>query len=133
VTDRVYWIEHKGQRILYYDWSNVLDTDQAVALVRDSAGLMRREPRGSVLVLTNVEGSRFNKRVLDAILELMNGNKPFVKASALVGLNGLMRAALGAMAKLTGRKLQAFTTADEAKGWLLEQQQATTPSEVARG
>ena len=134
-TERVRWIEHQGARILYYDWSNVLDTDAAVELVRASAGAMDREPPGSVLALTNVEGSRFNKKVLDAALELMNGNKPYVKASAMVGLNALMRAALGALSKLSGRKLQAFGTVDEAKAWLLaEQRKATTGSPgVARG
>lgn len=120
-TDRVYWIEHQGARILYYDWTNVHDYDEAVALVRSSADLMRREPPGSVLVLTNVEGSRFNKKVLDAILELMAGNKPYVKASALTGMSGIMRAAYGAMGKLTGRRLQATSTVAEARDWLAAQ------------
>jgi len=120
-ADRIRWIEHRGTRILYYDWSNIQDYDQAVALVRASATPMRKEPEGSVLVLTNVEGSRFNKRVLDAVLELMNGNKPHVKASAIAGMNGIMRAAYGALGKLTSRRLHAAATIEEAKDWLASQ------------
>lgn len=120
-NDRVTWIEHKGARILYYDWSNIQDYDRAVAVVQASAEPIRREPPGSVLVLTNVEGSRFNKKVLDAVLELMNGNKPYVKASAIAGMNGIMRAALGALGKLTSRRLHGAPSLAEAKDWLASQ------------
>lgn len=120
-TDRTYWIEHQGLRILYHDFSNIQDVDEAVEVVRAAAGPMRACPPNSVLALTNVAGSRFNKRVLDAIVELTKGNKPFVKASAIVGLSGLTKAAYIMIGRLTGRSIHALNSLDEAKDWLAEQ------------
>lgn len=119
---RVYWIEHRGARILYHDFTNVQDVDEAVAGIRAAAAPMRASPPGSVLALTNVSGSRFNKRVLDALLELTKGNKPYVKASAIVGLSVLSRAAYLMIGRLTGREIHAVGTVEEAKEWLAERQ-----------
>jgi len=119
---RVYWIEHKGVRILFHDFSNIQNVDEAVEVVRAAAGPMRSCPPGSVLALTNVSGSRFNKRVLDAVVELTRGNKPFVKASVIVGLSGLTRAAYIMVGRMTGRAIHAVNTVEEAKDWLAERQ-----------
>jgi hypothetical protein len=118
---RVSFIEHRGKRIAYHDFSNVGTLQEATEAFRQSAELVRAQPQGSVLTLTNVEGSRFNKDILDGLKTLTAGNKPYVKAACIVGLSGLQRVAYLAVTTFTGRHMPTFATADKAKDWLVEQ------------
>ncbi len=120
-ADRVRIIEHRGKRIVYHDFTSITDTAEALAAIHCSPEMVRKEPAGTALTLTNVEGSRFNKVILDALKEIMVANRPHVKAAALTGLSGLQRVAYVAVSQLTGRRLPTFDTVEAAKDWLVSQ------------
>jgi hypothetical protein len=118
---RVYPVQHAGKTILYHDFSGLTVTSDALAAIAQSADLVRRQPAGSALTLTYVEGGRFNREILDALKELTAGNKPYVKAGCIVGLSGLQRVAYVAVTTFTGRRMPTFNSVDEAKDWLVAQ------------
>jgi len=118
---RVSLIQHRGVAIAYHDFSNIGDRQEALDAFRQSAELVRAQRAGSVLTLTNVAGSRFNKDILDGLKELTAGNKPFVKAGCIVGMSGLQRVAYMAVTAFSGRRLPTFQAEDEAKDWLVQQ------------
>ncbi len=89
--------------------------------VAESRDLVSRQPMGSVLTMTDVTDSRFNKAVVDVLRELLSANQPYVQAGALAGLSGSQRVVYMAVTQLTGRRLPAFGTQDEAKEWLVAQ------------
>jgi len=56
----------------------------------------------------------------DAMKEFVIHNKPYVVASAVVGVTGLKQIIYNAVMKFSGRKLTAFDSLAEAKDWLAE-------------
>ena len=116
---RVRFIEWKGKQICYHDFSNIHKVEEAMAAIAESRALVRKQPLNSVLTLTNSEGSRFNREIVEALKELTKGNKPYVKAGAIIGLTGIQRVVYIAVTQFTGRRLPTYTSADEAKDYLV--------------
>ena len=56
--------------------------------------------------------------------DLTTHNKPYVKASAVVGVDGLKKVVFNAVQTVSGRHLSSFETADQAKAWLVSQGKA---------
>lgn len=113
------FIEHHGVRILFLDYAGVQDRETALALIRESQEYIATLPQdGTLLTLTNVEGSHFDTDVLKAIRTLAEHNTPWVRAAAVVGLTGLLRVVFNAIVQLTGRELRAFDDLDTAKDYL---------------
>ena len=115
---RVRFVEHKGRQILFHDFSNLLKVEDALAAIAESRAIVRKQPPNSVLTLTEVTGSRFNREIVEALKELTKGNKPHVKAGAIVGMTGIQRVVYIAVTQFTGRRLPTFDTVLEAKDYL---------------
>ncbi len=119
---RTRFIEHAGRKILLLDFSNITDPQLALdAIAEARATVARQQPDESLLTLTDVTGSRFDSGVLKAIRELAEHNRPYVRAGAVVGLDGLLKVVYNTLVLLTGRDLRSFDDAASAKAYLLQQ------------
>jgi glyoxylate carboligase len=119
---RTGFVEHKGKQIVYLDFTGFTDAEQAIAAVDEARAFFAAQPRQQTLrTLTNVKDSHFDTTVVKALRELVEHNKPYVKAGAVVGLSGLMRVVYTTLLHLTGRNLRAFDTVEEAKDFLATQ------------
>ena len=118
---RCRFIEHRGKQILFHDLSNITNPADGFPVIAQSKAIMVRQPLASVLALTYVAHSRFNKEIVDALTEFVKHNKPYMKASAIVGLAGLQRVIYVTITQLTGRRLPTFDTIEAAKDWLVTQ------------
>ena len=118
---RVRFIEHKGKRILLHDLTNIQDPREALPLVAQSKTIVAQQAPASLLTVTCVSGSRFDREIIEALKDLVVHNKPFVKYGAIVGLSGLQRVIYVTLTQLTGRRLPTFDTLDQAKDWLVTQ------------
>lgn len=116
---RVRFVQHNGKQVLYHDFSNLLKAEDAMAAIEESRTIVRKQPLGSVLTLTDVTGSRFNREIVEGLKELTKGNKPHVKAGATVGLSGIQRVVYVAVTQFTGRRLPTFDSLEEAKEYLV--------------
>lgn len=116
--ERTHFIEHRGVRILLLDFSRVMDEEVALATIAHAKSVVAEQPRDSLFTLTNVEGSHFDSRVVTALRDLVEHNRPFVRAGAVVGLSGLMRVVFSTLVHLTGRNIRAFDQLEAAKDYL---------------
>ena len=123
MSDRLKKISHRGCTILFTDYSNFITFDEWNALLEAERQLMPKEKLGSVLALAVFTGSRFSASVFTAIKELAVHNKPYIKASALVGLSSLQQGVfLKGIERTADRSFGLFDTVDEAKDWLADRQ-----------
>lgn len=117
---RVQFIEHKGKKILHMNFSHC-KPDEVLVIIDQAKTVIGSQPPRSLFTLTDVTETGFNSKVSDSMKDFVNHNKPFIVASAVVGVTGLKQIIFNAVMKFSGRHLQAVNTVDEAKEWLVRQ------------
>lgn len=120
-ASRVSQIEHEGVRILYQDFRGLQRLEDANAAFEQSRVAVLAAGQAGALILTDFTGSRFNAQMVEAAKQLAAHNKPYVKASALVGLSGLQTVLFTGVNQSAEREIQWFNDVDAAKGWLIQQ------------
>jgi len=118
--ERVYFSQHKGKKFLYVDMSNC-DIKEFLSTIPKAKELVKKQPEKSVLVFTDVTDAHYNSEVTDALKDYTKSNKPYVIASAVLGVNGLKQVIFNGIMRFTGRRLVMFDTKDQALNWLIEQ------------
>jgi len=115
--DRAKFVTHKGRQIYIMDGTNatVEEMDQVIeACERD----VRCQPENSVFTLIIAGGSSFSGETISKLKELARGNTPYVKASAIVGITGIHKVVLSAVAMFSKRRFYLYDTLDEAMDFL---------------
>ena len=120
---RLKHIFHNGRQILFLDFSGC-DAQDFPPLIKEAEKLIREEPPNSVLTLTDVTDAKYNLEVTEALKKFTKGNKPYVKAGAVVGLDALKKIIYNSIMHFSGRNLLAFDDIEKAKDWLAEQWKA---------
>jgi hypothetical protein len=100
------------------DFSNINQASEIKRIMIESATFIRSQPAGTVLSLSNITGMRFTQEIKDLFNEFIEGNKTYIKASAVIGLNGLQLIFNGLL-KITNRHINSFNSEIEAKDWLV--------------
>lgn len=115
----VEFIEHKGKRILYEDFSET--NPQTLPPVLDKAHeMIAAEPESSVIAIVNVRGTQFNTKLVQQMKQFVKSNTPYIKATGIIGLSGLQSVVLHGIIQFTGRKnLHVFNTEEQAKEFLI--------------
>jgi hypothetical protein len=116
--ERVRFIQHNGKEILFLDFSQC-KPDDVPAIIEQSKAVIRKKPENSLLTLTDVTDTRFNDTVTHQMKEFTAHNKPYIRASAVVGITGLKKILFEAVMAFSKRKLHAFDTIEQAKAWLV--------------
>lgn len=120
-NNRIHFVDYKGKRILLEDFSNVKKEEDLEALLQDAETFVHQQPLKSLLVVVDMTNSTFGPRVSQASKEASKSNTPYIKASAMVGMNKLMEIILTSIRTVTGRSIGSFPTRDEAYEWLIKQ------------
>ena len=110
---------HSGRTIFYMDFSNLNNPSEIKSLIDESVRFIRKQPPVTVLTLTSIKGMHFNSEIRDLFNDFIKGNKPYVKAGAVIGLAGLQQIIYNSLMKVTGRDIKAFDNIEEAKNWLV--------------
>jgi len=119
--ERTQIIDYQGKKIFFMDFSHLKSNEEIKAVIQDSEKYIHSQPPKSVRSITSVEGMHFNAEIKEMFAEFLKGNKPHMKASAVIGVTGLIRIIYDAVMKLTGRDTHTFATMDKAKAWLVAQ------------
>jgi len=119
LEERVKFIEHKGEKILFIDMSNLLEKEM-LEIIDYAKKIIRNQQENSLLTLTDVTHSRYNVEVVNAMQEYTKGNKPYVKKAAILGVNPIKRIIFNKIMEFSKRDLVAFDTIEKAKDWLVE-------------
>jgi len=113
-SSRARFHDHKGKRIYVTDGSG-LGHDDIVRLADQCAKDIRAQPPGSVLAIIHAKDANIDRRVMEKMRWLAEGNKPFVKAAAVSGLSPVHRFILKTVSIVTRRDFLVFETLEEAK------------------
>ena len=118
--ERVQFIQHKGKKLLHLNFADC-KADEVLTVIDQAKAVIKTQAHQSVFTLTDVTETAFNSAVSEAMKEFVIHNKPYVAASAVVGVTGLKKIIYNAVMRFSGRKLTAFDTLNEAKDWLAAQ------------
>jgi len=119
----VYEINYKGKTILCMDIAGLQSKDKKDFLehTEQAKGIISKQPPKSLLVITKVVNTGFDTEVVNIIKEYAQHNTPYVKASAVVGVEGWSKIILTAVKTITGRDFYLADTMEEAQDWLVKQ------------
>jgi hypothetical protein len=120
-TRRVRFMEHRGQRILFIDFSGLHAADDILREMDVAREIIRSQPPASMRVLTDVRGARYSPPVMDAMKEFTAGNKPYVRHSAVAGMERVHRVLYRAVLLFSRRSIEIFDSNDAALDWLATQ------------
>ena len=116
------WMEHKGKRIFFMD----LGTDKPEDLKATTTQIEKifeKEPPKSILSLCNVEGITIKPEMVQILKDFTKHNEPYVKMTAILGVDGLRLIIFNSLLAFTRRKnLVLKNSRDTALEWLVSQQ-----------
>ncbi|HOY10678.1 MAG TPA: hypothetical protein PLB05_11490, partial [Candidatus Omnitrophota bacterium] len=103
------WIVHKNKRILYADYRGFpADSEEQKAEIAHVNELACREPRGTVLLLVNVEGSTGTKDAISSLKESAVKVKHSVVKTAVVGVTGFKSILMNIIVNYSGLSMVTF-------------------------
>jgi hypothetical protein len=112
------WITHKGKRILFVNGAGLSEAECLIAFEEMKQALLK-EGTG-VLVLVDVSRLAMTRALVDKAKEATAATKAVGikdKPNAVVGLTGVQKA----VAQLFGREIHFADSVEEAKEWLVKE------------
>lgn len=116
------WIEHKGKRIFYQDFSK--NFYNAAAVKKELAEVQKvvtAQPKDSVLVLSDFRDTNVGNELLSSMNAASAATKAYVHKTAVLGVTGMKRKLADLLTALTGQPLKYFDDFESAKNWLAEE------------
>ena len=118
---RSHWLEYKGKKIFYQDFSKQFYNTAAVkAELEEVQNVVKAEPEDSVRVLTDLRDTTVGADLLPAMNAASTATKNHVYKTAVLGVTGIKRKLADLLSSLTGQALQYFDDIEAAKNWLVE-------------
>jgi hypothetical protein len=115
-------ITHDERQIVFMDFSRLTDPEEALAAIEEARQFIAAQPRRrNLLTLVDVADATTEERVVEALKALAGHNKPWVLASAVIGIGLSKRLLFKLVALFSGRKFASFASAEDAKAWLVRQ------------
>ena len=114
----VSFIDYKGKRVLYEDYSGCTPDTLEPYLAKAKDLIAQQRPK-SVLAIVNVTGAKFDTKVAEMMKVFVKANEPFIKCTTIFGLAGLQSVIYRGLVTFSGRdNLKVCNTEDEAKEYL---------------
>jgi hypothetical protein len=123
INDRMALIEHKGLEVVFSDYTNLKGAEFVNQIQENDSHVIRMgmDQKEKYLILTDISGAGVTKDVLAKFRSTVEEIKPYVKASAIVGVDGFKKHFLNFINVSAPFKTKAFSNHEEAKEWLVEQ------------
>ena len=119
--DRISEVEHRGKKILVQDFAGLRAGDEFRESIAEAKRYIASQPPKSVLSIFDATHALYNAEVVAELKEFTKHNGPYMKASAVVGIEGILSIALMAVSKFSGRTFKIFKDRESAMDWLAEQ------------
>ncbi len=114
------FVTYKGKQIGIVDFGYTTPAE-AIAVMVEAQAQIRKMPPKSALILTDGTHAVYSRESAAALKDFAKGNTPYVKASAVVGVEGVLFILMHAVIKVTGRHYHLCKTRTEAMEWLISQ------------
>lgn len=122
MEERIRYITYKGRRVLLVDVTNCVPAE-LIQLAHLVPTYVASEPRGSVLLLGDFTGARFDRDAFEHLKEAAVLDRPHIKRSAWVGIEALPKVFYQNLKAFSQRDLPAFHTREEALDYLVAEEQ----------
>src|SRR5512147_2892847 len=107
------WIEHQGKKIFYQDFSkHFYNSADVKAELNEVQKIVKAQPLGSVLVLSDFRDTNVGSELLPAMNEASAATKVYVRKTAVLGVRGMKRKLADMLTALTGQPLKYFDDLD---------------------
>jgi SpoIIAA-like len=120
MEERIRFVTHKDRKVLLVDLSNCTP-DEVRKLCRLVPSYVTAEPRGSLLLLADFSGAKFDKAAVASLKEGTVYDRPHLKRSAWVGTATLPKVFYENIKAFSQRDLPTFKTREEALEWLVQE------------
>lgn len=113
------WITYKNKKILLVTLAG--NTVEAIKIAIESTKpVIANEPPKSVLCLTDVSDLKTTPEITQMIKDFTKHNEPYIKSTAVIGVEGLKQVIFNGVLRFTGRKnMTASDSKEEALEWLV--------------
>lgn len=118
MEERIRFVTYKDTKVLLVDLSNCTP-EEITRLCHLVPRYVTAEPRGSLLLLADFSGAKFNKAAVASLKEGTVYDRPHLKRSAWVGTETLAKVFYENIKTFSQRDLPTFKTRDEALDWLV--------------
>jgi hypothetical protein len=116
------WIEHKGKKIFYQDFSkNFYNSAVVKAELAEVQEIVKSQPLNSVLVLSDFRDTNIGSDLLSEMNAASAATKAHVRKTAVLGVTGMKRKLADLLTAITGQPLKYFDSLEAAKDWLVEE------------
>ena len=122
MEERIRFISYKGRQVLLVDVTNCTAAEM-MALAPLVPAQIASEPPGSVLLLADFTGSKFDKTAFESLKQAVVLDRPHLKRSAWVGVEALPKVYYENLKHFSQRDLPVFTTREEALEYLVAEQE----------
>jgi hypothetical protein len=118
---RVDIVEYAGKEIVKADLSS-LGEGEAVKIMQEAVDVVITLPKNSVLFLIDVQDVSYSRETVVGIKHFSMTTSPYIKATAVIGMDGLKQAILNTVRFLTLHEIKTFDSEQDAKDWLTQLQ-----------
>lgn len=115
----VEWIEHKGKKILYIQYTGLKQSEMLDLIIKASQMILESKSN-EVLSLTDVTDCFINNDFMELSKKQGLITLPLTQKAAVVGITGLKSILLKASNAFTPKPRVPFETIEQAKDWLAE-------------
>ncbi len=116
------WIEHKGKKIFYQDFSKNFYNAAAVKTeLEEVQKIVRAQPPHSALVLSDFRDTNVGSELLSEMNAASAATKAYIRKTAVLGVTGMKRKLADLLIAITGQPLKYFDDVESAKNWLVEE------------
>jgi len=118
---RSHWLEYKGKKIFYQDFSRNFYNSAAVkAELSEVQPVVMSQPLNSVLILSDFRDTNIGSDLLSSMNTASAATKAHVNKTAVLGVTGMKRRLADLLTAVTGQPLKYFDDVESAKNWLAE-------------
>ncbi len=115
------WIEYKGKKIFYQNFSrNFFNSAAVKEELAEVQKIVMAQPLGSTLVLSDFRDTNVGSDLLSAMNSASAATKTYVRKTAVLGVTGMKRKLADLLTAITGQPLKYFDTMETAEDWLVE-------------
>jgi hypothetical protein len=122
MEERIRFVSYKGKQVLLVDVTNCTVAEM-IELAPLVPAQIASEPRGSVLLLADFTGSKFDKTAFESLKQAVVLDRPHLKRSAWVGVEALPKVYYENLKHFSQRDLPVFTTREEALEYLVAERE----------
>ena len=118
---RIEQFTQDGRNFMYIDFSRIKTNEDFLKFVAFLEPEITKFPEASLYMITNIEDIRFDSKSKEIIKKHLEHNKPYVKYSVVIGLDGIKKVWINNIFKMAKRRNMHFAFSRErAMEWLME-------------